>query len=242
MDEMGLNVAHKPRQVIAKKGAKSIHGKTSGARETVTVIACGNAAGSYIPPHFIMPGKSKKKLHGYDTQSAGKGSPIAGTNFSVSESGWTKDGIGRLWFVETFIKSIGPAMPQLLIFDGHSSHNNLEFTETARHENIILLELPSHTSHWTQPFDRYVFKSLKNHWNAELDNFIRMTGIAVGHAQFLKVFSQAWEKAMTPNNLKSGFRATGITTLVQYQMRHILQLTYSNRHPMFKCKMSAPKV
>ena len=72
MDKTGLNVAHKPRQVIAKKGAKSIHGKTSGARETVTVIACGNAAGSYIPPHFIMPGKSKKKLHGYDTQSAGK--------------------------------------------------------------------------------------------------------------------------------------------------------------------------
>jgi len=61
MDETGLNVAHKPRQVIAKKGAKSIHGKTSGARETVTVIACGNAAGSYIPPHFIMPGKSRKE-------------------------------------------------------------------------------------------------------------------------------------------------------------------------------------
>jgi phage terminase large subunit-like protein len=75
MDEMGLNVAHMPRQVIATKGAKSIHGKTYRAKETVTVIA------------FIMPGKSKKKLHGYDTQSVGKGSPIAWANFSVSESG-----------------------------------------------------------------------------------------------------------------------------------------------------------
>ena len=81
MDETGLNVAHMSRQVIAKTGAKSIHGKTY-----VTVIASGNAAGTYIPPHFIMPGKSKKKLHGYDTVSRKRLTHCLG-KFSVSESG-----------------------------------------------------------------------------------------------------------------------------------------------------------
>ena len=45
-----------------------------------------------------------------------------------------------------FCNSIGSARPQLLIFDGHSSHDNIELIELARKENIILVELPSHTS------------------------------------------------------------------------------------------------
>ena len=165
-----------------------------------TVIACVNAKGATIPPHFVIPGKTKKKLHGYDLQSANTSS-MAGANISISDSGW---------FSDTFLNSIGPARPQLLIFDGHSSHNNIEFIELARKENIILVELPSHTSNWTQPLDRCVFKSLKSNWNTELDNFVRITGIAVGHAQFIKIFGNAWEKSMTPQNIISGFRSTGI--------------------------------
>jgi hypothetical protein len=210
MDETGVNLFHKPKQVIAKKGTKTVHGKASGSRETVTVIACVNAEGATIPPHFVIPGKTKNKLHGYDLQSANTSSPMAGENISISDSGWTKEGIGKLWFSETFLKSIGPARPQLLIFDGHSSHNNIEFIELARKENIILVELLSHTNNWTQPLDRCVFKSLKSNWNTELDNFIRIKGIAVGHAQFIKIFGNAWEKSMTPQNIISGFRSTGI--------------------------------
>jgi hypothetical protein len=48
--------------------------------------------------------------------------------------------------------------PQLLICDGHASHNNVEFLRLALEQDIIIGELPSHTSHWTQPFDRVVFK------------------------------------------------------------------------------------
>jgi hypothetical protein len=114
------------------------------------------------------------------------------------------------------------ARPQLLIFDSHSSHN-LEFIETARCENIILLELPSRTSHWTQSFDRSVFKSLKSRWNAELDNFIHMTGIAVGHAQFLKYFHRLWvggkQWCQITSRVDSGQPGFIHTTLVQYQMR-----------------------
>jgi hypothetical protein len=196
---------------LAKKGTKALHGKTSSSRELITVIACGNAAGGYLPPHFVFPGKTKRKLDGYDIESTtGESCSIKGANFSVSDSGWTKDGIAKLWFSDTFLKHIGPSRPQLLICDGHGSHNNLEFLELAKENDIILVELPSHTSQWTQPLDRSVFKSLKSHWNTTVDNFIRETGVSVGNKQFLKLFNVAWQKSLTPSTIRNGFEATGI--------------------------------
>ena len=97
MDETGMTLAHKPSKVLAKKGAKAIHGKTSTSRELITVIACENAAGDYLPPHFVFLRKTRRKLNGYDIESAMEiSSSIKGSNFSVSKSGWTKDGIAKL--------------------------------------------------------------------------------------------------------------------------------------------------
>lgn len=139
---------------------------------------------------------------------------MRGSNFSVSDSGWTKDGIARLWFTDTFLKNVGPARPQVLICDGHGSHNNVEFVELAKQNDIIVVELPSHTSNWTKPFDRTVFKSLKSHWNTVIDNFTKGTGVAVGHRQFLRLFNVAWGAALTPATIKMG-----LLQRVLYQMK-----------------------
>lgn len=209
MDETGMTLAHKPGKIVAEKGAKTVHAKCSTMRQLVTVIACANASGTTIPPHFIIPGKTKRSLNGYDSEYLQK-TQINNANISLSESGWTKDGIGRLWFESTFLPSIGQHRPQLLVCDGHSSHNNVEFIELARKENIIIVELPSHTSHWTQPLDRSFFKSLKNRWNAEVSSFTQITGLPVGHAHFFRLFSKAWESASQPSVIQNGFKATGI--------------------------------
>ena len=68
MDETGINMAPKPGKVVAKKGAKAVYGKASYSRELITVIACGNADGKALPAHLIIPGKTEKKLHGYDLE------------------------------------------------------------------------------------------------------------------------------------------------------------------------------
>ena len=73
MDETGLQLEHKPRRVIAQKGAKYLQSRTSGNKETVTVIACINAAGEALPPHIIAKGKTERALHGFDLQSAPQG-------------------------------------------------------------------------------------------------------------------------------------------------------------------------
>ena len=148
MDETGINLSHKPLKVLAKKGSKVVQGKSSISRETIMVIACGNAADNIIPPHFIIPGKTTKKLHGFDTEICREpNSSLSGAKFSVSDSGWTKDGIGQLWFRETFLPNIGKERPQLLICDAHASHNNVEFLKLAWEQYILIGELPSHTSH-----------------------------------------------------------------------------------------------
>jgi len=116
MDETGLQLEHKPHRVIAQKGERYLHARTSGNRETITVIACINAAGDAIPPHVIANGKTNTALHGFDLQSA-----PAGATWSVSDSGRTKQGIARLWFEKSFLPNIGPERPQVLVLDGHES-------------------------------------------------------------------------------------------------------------------------
>lgn len=62
IDETGITMSQKPNKVLAKKGAKTVHGKVSMSRELITVIACGNANGDYLPPHFVIPKKERGRL------------------------------------------------------------------------------------------------------------------------------------------------------------------------------------
>lgn len=94
--------------------------------------------------------------------------------------------------------------------DGHESHHHIEFVELARADRIILVELPSKTSNWTQPFDRTVFNSLKSNWNSNIYDFLSETGVSVGHAQFFRMLNKSWTSSMTVPNVVSGFSATGI--------------------------------
>lgn len=70
------------------------------------------------------------------------------------------------------------------------------------------MELPRHTSQWTHPLDRSVFKSLKCHWNTTVENFIKETEVSVSNKEFLKLFSVVWEKSFRPSTIKNGFSAT----------------------------------
>jgi len=135
LDETGVQLEHKPGKVVAHKGTKYLHSTTSGNRETITVIAAVNAAGICIPPHFIVKEKTQRSLQSFHTEDAPHGS-----TWSVSDSGWTKQGIALLWFRKSFLPAIGPRRPQLLVLDGHESHNFVELVEDAVANKVHLLE------------------------------------------------------------------------------------------------------
>lgn len=62
VDESGLQLNCRAEEVIAEKGSKVVASVSSSERgETVTVIACCNAEGNFIPPVAIMKGVNKKQ-------------------------------------------------------------------------------------------------------------------------------------------------------------------------------------
>jgi len=206
MDETGLQPDAKTKKIVAEKGARYLHMRASGNREMITVIACVNAAEMFVPPHIIPKGTTIKALQSFQTQDA-----PTGTNWSVSDSGWTKQGIAKLWFTKTFMPNIGTDRPQVLILDGHDSHNFVELIELAIQNRIEIVELPAHTSNWLQPCDRTIFKPFKEFYASAVQEMKdTFPGVVPNKANFTGLFRKAWEMAMTKSNIQSGFKACGI--------------------------------
>ena len=98
--------------------------------------------------------------------------------------------------------------------DGHNSHNFVELIDCAKENNIILVELPQHTSHHLQPLDKSVFGPLKKAYNAECSKLMSENpGIVVSRNNFcmlVMLLSRAWKLAVSAKNMQSGFRSCGI--------------------------------
>ncbi|GFN86191.1 tigger transposable element-derived protein [Plakobranchus ocellatus] len=63
-----------------------------------------------------------------------------------------------------FVQHTKPTVDRKLLFilDGHKTHTkNLEAITFAKENNVILLSLPPHTTHKTQPLDRTFFNTLQ---------------------------------------------------------------------------------
>ena len=99
----------------------------------------------------------------------------------------------------------------LLIFDGASSHLDPDIVQEADAHDIKLFCLPSNTTHELQPMDRSVFRAFEQYWDQEVMDFLKNhTGERISKERFGKLFSPVWQKSLTPKNVISGFRVTGI--------------------------------
>lgn len=101
-----------------------------------------------------------------------------------------------------------------MIQDGCSSHISLALIDLAKQNDIDLLCLPSHTTHVLQPLDIGVFSSLKHHFGIALNAVLKGCDARVPTSEDIPgILAEAWPKSMTPVNLMSGFRRTGIFSL-----------------------------
>lgn len=86
----------------------------------------------------------------------------------------------------------------------------------AKSSGVVLLTLPPHTSHRLQPLDRTVFGPMKCFFNRALDDFMRSNpGRSVTIYDVGGLSARAFTKALTVENITSGFRCTGIFPLNQ---------------------------
>ena len=106
------------------------------------------------------------------------------------------------------------ARPSLLIPDGYSTHNQPEVIRYAIENGVIILCLPPHMPHETQPLDCAVFSPLKAQWQKVVHDFLQPNpSQVITKFNFNSLFAKAWVNAITPANLISGFKTCGVFPL-----------------------------
>ena len=81
MEETGMPLSPHMPNIVAKHGQKKVCYRTSGKKEQITIIACGNAAGQAIPPMVIFEGKYLN--HEWTIGE------VPSTIYGMSDKGWT---------------------------------------------------------------------------------------------------------------------------------------------------------
>ena len=204
VDEKGIQTEHSPPYLISADNSKP--GITSSRSATTTILGCGNALGNMMPPFYIFKGKrlNSDLLNGSS----------AGSQGIVTDSGWSNAAAFQVFLYTHFLKFVQRGSVDqtvLLIFVGHRSHINVPVLEWAAEHNIELFVLPAHTSHILQPLDVACFGPLQRIYNSECHKFIRSNPYSnITRYNVAELSSKAYEHALSPQNLKSGFKRTGI--------------------------------
>ena len=199
-DESFVCLSGGPSTVLAKRGCKAPQRIIGGSgRENITVHCCFSASGQYVPPYIVYAGKKLMFAH---TQ----GGPI-GARYGVSPSGWMTQKTFIDWFKSSFVPSLPHERPVILILDGHDSHVTYELRVLAMENDVHLVKLPSHLTHF---LDVAFFKPMKNEWNKVVEDYTRRELRQITKAQFPPLLSRAWKNVCKPQYAVSGFLQTGI--------------------------------
>ena len=185
----------------------------SGRKRQVTIVACSNsynAVGQTLPPMVIFDAKSLN--HSWTKNE------VPGTKYGRSDNGWINTELFGSWVCELFIHNAVPDHPLLLLLDGHSTHYHPDVIKFAREHDIIMLCLPHHTSHASQPLDCGVFKQLKSEWTNVCHAFFQNDpGKIITRFNFNSLFSQAWLRAINPANIIGWFNRVEFSHMIQLQ-------------------------
>ncbi|CAG4948505.1 unnamed protein product [Parnassius apollo] len=180
------------------------------------------AEGTFLPPACIMKGKNKNEFE--DGMSPGS------KLFMSPKSAYITSDLFIEWLKTHFVPR-KPAGRVLLLLDGHSTHcNSVEMLEYAKDNDITLLSMPSHTSHYLQPLDRTVFKSLKTHFYEQCRLWLKQNpGRRITRLSFGRLLNKAWGKAASAENAIAGFKAT---VMVEEQEENTSNIASANLQPV----------
>ncbi|XP_062580331.1 uncharacterized protein LOC134242262, partial [Saccostrea cucullata] len=143
VDEKGFTQNHTPPFVVCGNQFPP-QAVTAGKSSTTTVIGCGSASGTAIPPFFIFAGKRMmpELMEGATPGAVGR----------VSETGWSNSQLFRE-FLDHFLKHVPIKDGQKFFsMDGHKSHTSVGLVQWARDRNIILFNF-LHIQVTSQPLD-----------------------------------------------------------------------------------------
>ena len=242
MDEAGILEGQGTNGLVLGSSQKvAVRRKQPGSRAWTSFVECISATGRSLRPLVIFKGQSvQQQWFPLDLV------PYASWEFTATEKGWITDSTAVEWLEKVFIPGSQPTTPEprLLIVDGHGSHETTEFMWLCFQNNIRLLFLPPHTSHVLQPLDLAVFSSLKVAYKKELGNLVNLTdSTAIGKRGFLDCYRRARLAGWTSQNVRSGWKATGLwpVTMAKPLLSPLL-LENSNKPTILPIDPSTPSL
>lgn len=205
LDETAITTVQKPPKVVTQKGIKQVSKCTSAEKGTLVTTCCIiSASGNTIPPAMVFP-----RVHFKDHMLRGA---LPGTLGLGNSSGWmTSDLFVKI--MQHFIRhpNSSKETPTLLLYDNQESHLSIEVLDLGKAHGVTIVTFPYHSTNKLQPLDVAVYKPLRTYYNAAVDNWLM-----VNPKKTLTIYEvapcvwEAHEKAMSPANIISAFRKTGI--------------------------------
>ena len=175
------------------------------------MLSCVNADGRSIPNFYIL--KGSYFLEDYIARCE------PGAVMGMQQNAWMTRWLFESW-ISHFLEYLnnGPDIDHsdrhLLILDRHNSHITLKVVKISMESGLDIMSLPSHTNHALQPLDvacfklfKIAFKKCRDLWSLENNKK------EVEKQELCKWTSRALKVALTPNNIRAGFRSTGIWPL-----------------------------
>ena len=99
----------------------------------------------------------------------------------------------------------------MLLCDNHESHISVVGLDYASENGVVMLSFPPHSSHKLQPLDSTVYGPLKKLYNNSCESWMSNNpGKAMTIYEIPEIGGCANPKSVTPANIQSGFRITGI--------------------------------
>ncbi|OQR96207.1 hypothetical protein ACHHYP_16594 [Achlya hypogyna] len=210
MDETGYSQSSKSRKVVAVSGSRNVWGHVMEMSFHCTIVAAASASGFVVPPLFLVPGLRLQR----DLLDA---CVVDGAVVGVTLKGFMNAISFRLWLVH-FEASIPSevARPVVLVYDGYSSHYDQDIVRVALRLKVILVLLPSNSTHLVQPLDVAIFGPYKRILRKLTQDFMVDTAtVNLTKRDAIGIASRAWEEGVVAKrrNAVSGFRTCGLWPL-----------------------------
>ncbi|KAK3920904.1 Jerky protein homolog-like [Frankliniella fusca] len=208
-DETGVADTPAQKKLIVRRGEKYPVKCLTSSKSQVSVMFAGTTAGHLFPPYVVY--KSKK----YMSENWVTGGP-PGARYIRTLSGWFNHLTFEDWFLSLIVPwASGIDGPKVIIGDNVSSHFSSKVIKTCAEYNIRFVCLPPNSTHLLQPLDVAFSGPLKNAWKRILlewkdQDSNRNLCLPKPHfpALLKKLVDAITERKV--ENLRSGFRATGI--------------------------------
>ncbi|XP_066298848.1 uncharacterized protein [Branchiostoma lanceolatum] len=205
-DETGFELDPQKKKIVTftKMNAPATSVR-KGTRDHITSMECVAADGSTIPPLIIFSKSYPSTAYNLE----GPDNAL----YATTPSGFIESDVFLQWLEKCFVRFCSPERPVMLLLDQHSTHVTREAIDLAIKEDIVLLGLPPHSSHFLQPLDaqggpflrmKSSFEDVVNDMTLIKPNFF------VTKSSFPRIIKGVRERTLTMSVIKTGFKKTGI--------------------------------